>query len=247
VSVDRGSGEALVFGDGHRASVALVGRVTSARASSAFVAIGAERECVVVSAPDVACELKLGVGPAWSRIWLSRPTDTRETHRLAPHTEVWGLRLAPGVIVSSRAVLAASSCSAHRDFLRAPRRADRAIEAMRVAEHVLCVSRVDDRVRLAMEAAARTDVTTVEALADLTHTTPRHLGRMFGRILGIAPKRALTVLRLRRALGLARSGDVSWGRVAAEAGYADQSHLGRDFRALLGASPEAFLRVMRAP
>jgi AraC-like DNA-binding protein len=237
---------ALVFGSGDRALVTLIGRATEARASSGFVAIGTEAECVIVSAPDVAFELKLGVGPGWSEVWVSAPTDMRETHVLRPHTQVWGLRLVPGVLVSGRAVASATSSRAHRDFLRATRHDDRAVEAMRVAEHVLSVSRVDDRVRVAMEAADRADVTSVEALADLTRTTPRHLGRVFARTLGIAPKRALAVLRLRRALGLARARDVSWGMIAAAAGYADQSHLGRDFRALLGASPEAFLRAMRA-
>ena len=247
MGIERDIGEALVFGPSERASLTLVGRATEQRATSAFVSIGdSMRSVEVISAPDVASELKIGVGPGWSRVWVSPASETRETHVLGPGTEVWGVRLVPGVRVSSRAVAGAIESRAHCDFLRAPRQPDRALEAMRVAEHVLSLARVDDRVRDAMEAADRAEATTVEALADLVRVSPRHLGRRFAEALGIAPKRALAILRLRRALRLARSGALSWGIVAADAGYADQSHLGREFRALLGASPEAFLRAMHA-
>ena len=245
MGIERDIGEALVFGPGERASLTLVGRATEQRATSAFVSIGQRaRSSEVVSAPDVACELKIGLGAGWSRVWLSPASETRETHVLRASAEVWGVRLVPGVRVSPRVVAGAMESRAHRDFLRAPRHADRVVEAMRVAEHVLSLARVDDRVRDAMQAADRVEATTVEALADLVHVSPRHLGRMFAEVVGVAPKRALAILRLRRALRLARSRALSWARVAAEAGYADQSHLGRELRALLGQSPEAFLRAM---
>ena len=245
MGIERNIGEPLVFGPGERASLTLVGRATEQRATGAFVSIGQHaRSSEVVSAPDVASELKIGVGAGWSRVWLSPASETRETHLLGAGTEVWGVRLVPGVRVSARALAGAIESRAHADFLRAPRHTDRAVETMRVAEHVLSLARVDERVRDAMEAADRVEATTVEALADLVHASPRHLGRIFAEVVGVAPKRALAILRLRRALRLARSRAFSWARVAAEAGYADQSHLGREFRALLGQSPEAFLRAM---
>jgi len=238
--------EALVFGPSTRRAIVLAGRATEERAESAFCAIGARDEvCHLIAAPDVACELKLGVGPDWSQVWLARGAPGLERHVLRAGTEVWGVRIVPGVLASSRAVASALTSRAHRDFLRAARQEDRVVEAMRVAEHVLSVARIEPRVLEAMQAAER-GAASVEELADLGRVTPRHLGRLFGETLGIAPKRALAIVRVRRALAIARAmAAPSWGAIAAEAGYADQSHLGRAFRALLGASPDAFLRSVR--
>jgi AraC-like DNA-binding protein len=225
---------ALVIGPGERRTAPFV----HARVTTAFVASGGERDAEIVAAPDVAPELKLGVGPRWSSLWLAPPAAIGETHRLAAHTEVHGFRLVPGVWVSGRAIAAAEGTRAFRDFLRAPRTEDRSAEAMRVASHVLAVSRIDERVARAVELAAAC-AHTVEALAEAAGTTPRHLGRRFDAVLGIAPKRVTSILRLRRALALAATG-APWGLVAAEAGYADQSHLGRELRALLGPRRAAF-------
>lgn len=239
------SDDALVFGAGIRRALPLVGRATEARAESAFSALGAPDAALrLVAAPDVTCELKVALGPGWSRVWLARPTGTLESHVLAPGTSVWGVRLRPGVTVSPRAVEAAMRSRAFADLARAPRTDDRTLEASRTIEHVLAVARIDERVALALDAAHDGRAGTVEALAELLRATPRHVGRLFAEALGLAPKRVLSVLRVRRALGIARARPASsWAAIAAEAGYADQSHLGRAFRALLGQSPDAFLRA----
>ena len=236
--------EALVFGASTREAIALYGRATEERATSAFAAIGSAVGTELVAAPDFASELKLGVGPGWSAVWIAQPALALERHVLRAHTEVWGLRIVPGVVVSSRALASIGSSRAHRDFLRAPRASDRAIEAMRVAEHALSLARIEPRVLEAMK-AAEDGAASVEELADRSRLTSRHLGRLFASTLGVSPKRALSLLRMRRALGLATGArPPSWAAIAAEAGYADQSHMGRAFRALLGASPEAFVQAV---
>jgi AraC-like DNA-binding protein len=98
---------------------------------------------------------------------------------------------------------------------------------------------VDPRLARASALLAGDSAGGVDAVARAVGLTPRHLGRLFERSLGVSPKLLARIARFRRAFALGmrgRRGD--WAAIAATAGYADQSHLSREFRALGGAPPE---------
>jgi AraC-like DNA-binding protein len=67
----------------------------------------------------------------------------------------------------------------------------------------------------------------------------RHLRTVFGREVGLSPKRYARIARLRHVL--ARAGRRDWARLAGEAGYFDQAHMISDFRALMGVTPGAYV------
>jgi AraC-like DNA-binding protein len=69
----------------------------------------------------------------------------------------------------------------------------------------------------------------------------QHLARLFAQSVGVPPKLAARVIRVRYARRLAESErHTQWSRVAASLGFADQSHLIRDFRLLTGSVPTQF-------
>ncbi|GAB2794084.1 hypothetical protein GCM10027199_82460 [Amycolatopsis magusensis] len=59
----------------------------------------------------------------------------------------------------------------------------------------------------------------------------RQLSRLFTQHIGLSPKRAARVLRLRRALCLSMRG-MGAATVAAQCGFSDQAHLSRECRQL---------------
>ena len=82
----------------------------------------------------------------------------------------------------------------------------------------------------------------VDDLARTVGSSRRHLTGTFRREIGLPPKAAARVLRLRRAITLLERGShVGLAHVAAGSGYYDQAHLDRDFRELAGMSPTAFV------
>jgi len=97
---------------------------------------------------------------------------------------------------------------------------------------------VDDAVDLA---AARPDLTRVDALAAELGVTVRTLQRRFDRHLGVGPKWVLRRCRIQDALGVIESGgEVDWAALAVELGFADQSHFTNAFTALVGSPPGAY-------
>ncbi|MFI5841480.1 helix-turn-helix domain-containing protein [Catenuloplanes sp. NPDC051500] len=68
----------------------------------------------------------------------------------------------------------------------------------------------------------------------------RRLRTVFAREIGLSPKHAARILRLRRVLERA-PGRGGWAAVADETGFFDQAHLIGDFRSLMGVSPGAYL------
>lgn len=76
----------------------------------------------------------------------------------------------------------------------------------------------------------------------------RHIGlsqsaleRRFRRVVGVAPKKFASIVRLRRAVRLRATG-ADFTAVAHAAGYFDQSHFINDFRRATGSAPDAFFR-----
>ncbi|MFI6363932.1 helix-turn-helix domain-containing protein [Nocardia sp. NPDC050630] len=78
----------------------------------------------------------------------------------------------------------------------------------------------------------------IDTLADEVGWSRKRLWSRFQAQVGLAPKRAATLIRFDRAVhGLAAGIDPA--RVAADSGYADQSHLHRDIVAFTGVTPTA--------
>lgn len=76
------------------------------------------------------------------------------------------------------------------------------------------------------------------SLARAAGLSSRQLRRRFTRALGLGPKQALRICRLRAALDAAVGSDeLSWSSVAHDHGYADQPHLVREFVAFTRLSP----------
>jgi len=69
----------------------------------------------------------------------------------------------------------------------------------------------------------------------------RRLQRIFREHVGLTPKEAARVARLRAALDVMRAGPtLPLGRVALRAGYYDQPHFNREFARLAGVAPGAW-------
>lgn len=86
----------------------------------------------------------------------------------------------------------------------------------------------------------------IEDLARTVGWTRRHLVRQFTEHIGMTPKLAGRILRMKQAVALldrGRPGSVA----AAEAGYSDHAHFVRETRALTGRTPTAWLGQIHCP
>jgi AraC-like DNA-binding protein len=90
-----------------------------------------------------------------------------------------------------------------------------------------------------VSAAGTVDVT---RLASEVGYSRRHLGDLFHRELGLAPKAAARVLRFERSRRLiARPQRPSLAQVAAAAGYYDQAHMTREWTEIAGCAPSVWM------
>jgi AraC-like DNA-binding protein len=80
----------------------------------------------------------------------------------------------------------------------------------------------------------------IARLAAETGWGPRHLENRFREQIGLSPKAAARVLRLRHALRLLVGGQAP-NQVATACGFSDQAHFNREFKAMTGSSPGRFL------
>lgn len=80
----------------------------------------------------------------------------------------------------------------------------------------------------------------IDALASGLGCTPRHLHREMVADIGIGPKTAARIARLRRAIALLRTSSGPLAQLAVAAGYSDQAHMTREFGALRAPSPARF-------
>lgn len=135
--------------------------------------------------------------------------------------------------------------------------AERLDEARSVLERVEVLDRVlrarsvhsrataDEAVLRASRIATRAEnaPASVEAMAEAAGLSRRQLERRFLASVGLTPRAALRVARLRRAVALLHAGPPrTLSEVAFRAGYADQPHLTRDFVALAGTTPGRYRR-----
>lgn len=116
-------------------------------------------------------------------------------------------------------------------------------EAAALVQHLLLRridrSRIDPRVRFAVDAIGRTrGRLSIDGLADAAGVTCRHLERRFLSAVGVTPKRLARIARFQHAVRmLGRESPRRGTETAAACGYADQSHFIRDFRRIAGCSP----------
>lgn len=86
----------------------------------------------------------------------------------------------------------------------------------------------------------------VAELAEAVGLGIRQLERCFSSAVGIPPKVACRIQRLRRSVALlTRQSERGLAEIAVRAGYADQPHFTREFRDLTGTTPAAY-RAERA-
>lgn len=84
----------------------------------------------------------------------------------------------------------------------------------------------------------------VAALPSVLSVSERHMRRLFGATVGLAPKVLHRMLRFQGFLALARTYERPSGRLAqlaADSGFADQSHLTREAVRLAGRTPHKIL------
>ena len=136
--------------------------------------------------------------------------------------------------------------AAVRDGSRAP------ADAVDRIQHFLCARIdarwLDSRVLAAVAMIRRQHgAVAIDAVANHTEMTRRHLERRFDSLVGISPKRLARIVRFQRALRMLqarpeRPGVASSGAATAlECGYADQPHFIRDFAELAGCAPGGHL------
>lgn len=88
----------------------------------------------------------------------------------------------------------------------------------------------------------------VAELAEAVGLGVRQLERCFSSAVGIPPKVACRIQRLRRSVTLlSRQSETGLAEVAARAGYADQAHFTREFRNLTGTTPGAYREKQARP
>ena len=81
----------------------------------------------------------------------------------------------------------------------------------------------------------------VDEIARAAGVSPRNLGRLFGRFLGLSPKLYARIVRFQKALRLLMNdATTQLGTVSAECGYFDQSHFVKDFRKFTGGVPRGY-------
>ncbi|QNA72988.1 AraC family transcriptional regulator [Streptomyces sp. So13.3] len=99
---------------------------------------------------------------------------------------------------------------------------------------------VSDRVRYAWRELARTSgALPIGELVAATGWGWRQLENRFRAEIGLTPKGAARVMRLRKVLRL-MAADLPVAGIAAECGFSDQAHLNREFKAMIGRTPRQF-------
>jgi AraC-like DNA-binding protein len=119
-----------------------------------------------------------------------------------------------------------------------------ALAAVRVLAEVLAARFRDAPEPVAAAAWARLRSTagalSVRELAAQLGVGERRLQRIFHDHVGLTPKQAARVARLKAALALMASAELPLGRVALRAGYYDQAHFNHEFARLAGVAPHVW-------
>jgi AraC-like DNA-binding protein len=82
---------------------------------------------------------------------------------------------------------------------------------------------------------------TVAQLATLQKMTVRSLQRLFKEYIGVSPKWAIQLFRLREAARQMESQSrIDFSQLALELGYSDQAHFGKHFKRITGKTPKSY-------
>jgi AraC-like DNA-binding protein len=83
---------------------------------------------------------------------------------------------------------------------------------------------------------------TVAELAALQKITVRSLQRLFKEYVGVTPKWAIQLFRLREAAQQMESQNhIDFSQLAFELGYSDQAHFSKDFKRITGKTPKSYV------
>ncbi|MGP4023145.1 AraC family transcriptional regulator [Actinomadura sp. 3N407] len=86
----------------------------------------------------------------------------------------------------------------------------------------------------------------LDDLARAVNLDPAHLGRLFGRHVGLTPLGFLARVRAERAATLLAHSTLPAARVGAAVGWADPTYFARRFRTLVGLTPTEYRRRSRS-
>lgn len=182
---------------------------------------------------------------------IAGPTMAAATPRLAPGTELRGLRIRTGALAAVLGLpgtqirdLTVPLAAAMPD--RVARSLAEAVWERRIPESWPAAA-VDRRVRYAARRIMSSPAADAATVAGEVGVTGRHLRRLLLHHAGLGCGSLQRVGRLQHFLRLA---DREWpattlATLAAVAGYADQAHLSREVRELAGTTPRALLRERR--
>lgn len=182
------------------------------------------------------------------------------TVRRYPGAHLWGVRFQPGAGAAFLGVRAVEITDSRisLDAVWDRRRADDTCQRLMEAEgdHARAgildrllrgrlssvESQIDRSTLLACEAVTRSGGSVrVGEIARDAGLSRRQLERRFASAVGIPPKVACRVARMRRSVDLMRRADAhGLSEIAMTAGYADQAHFTREFRALTGTTPGVY-------
>jgi AraC-like DNA-binding protein len=82
---------------------------------------------------------------------------------------------------------------------------------------------------------------TVAQLATLQKMTVRSLQRLFKEYIGVSPKWAIQLFRLREAAQQMESQNrINFSQLALELGYSDQAHFSKHFKLITGKTPKSY-------
>lgn len=175
--------------------------------------------------------------------------------RLSGRVEILGVRFRPGGAASLLDIpageltdLTVALEDLGRELRAGCRRvldADSAHAALPTVIEVLGGLRAHEPEPLAIAAWTRLASTAgavpVRAMAAELGVGERRLQRVFYDHVGLTPKEAARVARLKAALAMLRADSgLALGRVALRAGYFDQAHFNREFARLVGVAPGAW-------
>ena len=76
-----------------------------------------------------------------------------------------------------------------------------------------------------------------DEISEIVELSTRQLERLFGKYIGVSPKRYYLKLRLEKARDLLRQTDLSVTDVCVACGFKSLSHFSKSYRAAYGISP----------
>lgn len=126
-------------------------------------------------------------------------------------------------------------------------RADQAGERLSIVQKYLScfIQSNEERIPIIKKAFADIErhksIFTVAQLAALQKMTVRSLQRLFKEYVGVSPKWAIQLFRLREAaVQMESQSFIDFSRLALELGYSDQAHFCKDFKRMTGQTPKSY-------